>query len=126
MVNTRPICLRLDSQATDFACFLTRCSAGINIAINNAMIPITTRSSINVKPVRILPLSRSGMIISNGVETFVPVATFVSCRKDLKGVGTKIWLSYHKAGELQPRRKLFSISFLGVEFLCSGGFLSAL
>ncbi len=31
---------------------------------------------------------------------------------------TKIWFSYCKAGELQPRRKLFSISFLGVEFFC--------
>jgi hypothetical protein len=31
-------------------CSLTRRNAGINIAINNAMIAITTKSSIRVKP----------------------------------------------------------------------------
>jgi hypothetical protein len=40
-------------QTTPRACFLTLCSAGINIAINNAMMAITTRSSINVKPLRL-------------------------------------------------------------------------
>jgi hypothetical protein len=50
MAKIVPHCLRFDWQITVFACFLTRCSAGINIAINNAMIAITTNSSINVKP----------------------------------------------------------------------------
>jgi hypothetical protein len=40
----------LDIQATACACFLTRCSEGINIAINNAIMAITTKSSIKVKP----------------------------------------------------------------------------
>jgi len=39
---------------TAFACFLTRCSAGIRIAINNAMIAITTNSSIKVNPLRLI------------------------------------------------------------------------
>jgi hypothetical protein len=37
-------------HADDLACCLTRDNAGINIASNNAMIAITTSSSISVKP----------------------------------------------------------------------------
>ena len=32
------------------ACFLTRCKAGINIAMRIAMMAMTTSNSINVKP----------------------------------------------------------------------------
>jgi len=46
--------LRFARQATVLACSFTRASAGINIAINNAMIAITTKSSIRVKPFRLL------------------------------------------------------------------------
>ncbi len=37
---------------TVLACFFTRCSAGINIAINNAIMAITTKSSISVNPLQ--------------------------------------------------------------------------
>jgi hypothetical protein len=63
-----PHCLRLAWQITDFACFLTRWSAGINIAINNAMIAITTRSSINVNPVRNLLVWQLGILIFKPVR----------------------------------------------------------
>jgi len=59
---------RFAIQTTVFACFLTRCSAGINIDINNAMIEITTSSSIKVNPVRNLLVPRLEILISNGVN----------------------------------------------------------
>jgi len=40
-------------QRTAFACFLTRASAGSNIDINSAIIAITTKSSTNVKALRL-------------------------------------------------------------------------
>ena len=48
--NATPHCLSFDWQPTALACLLTRCSVGSNIAINNAMTAITTKSSISVKP----------------------------------------------------------------------------
>jgi len=44
----------LAKQALDLACFLTRCKAGINIDNNSAIIAMTTKSSISVKPLRLL------------------------------------------------------------------------
>jgi hypothetical protein len=49
-----PICFRLDWHITAFACFFIFVSAGINIAINNAIIEITTKSSIKVNPLWLL------------------------------------------------------------------------
>ena len=46
-------CCRFPRQAVVLACLFTRFSAGINIDINSAMIAITTKSSINVKPIRL-------------------------------------------------------------------------
>jgi len=43
-------CLRLLRQTTRLPCSLALCRAGINIAINSAIIAITTRSSIRAKP----------------------------------------------------------------------------
>jgi hypothetical protein len=45
-----PHCFRFDWQTTALACLLTRCNVGSNIAINNAIMAITTKSSIKVKP----------------------------------------------------------------------------
>jgi hypothetical protein len=42
-----------DIQATACACFFTRCSEGINIANNRAIMAITTKSSIKVKAFRL-------------------------------------------------------------------------
>jgi hypothetical protein len=44
--------LSLLRHATLLPCLLTRCKAGINIAISSAMMAITTRSSIRVKALR--------------------------------------------------------------------------
>ena len=44
---------RLAIQATDWACFLTLCKAGIRIAISKAMMAMTTSSSISVNPLRL-------------------------------------------------------------------------
>jgi hypothetical protein len=63
MAKMVPHCLRFDRQRTVFACFLTRCSAGINIAINNAMIAITTSSSINVNPFRLHMIGSSPFLL---------------------------------------------------------------
>jgi len=54
---------RFDWQATVLACLLTRCSAGINIAISSAMIAITTRSSINVNPAPLESCFLTGQVI---------------------------------------------------------------
>ena len=48
-----PICFKLFLHTTPLACFFTRCSAGINIAINKAIIAITTKSSIKVNASRL-------------------------------------------------------------------------
>lgn len=42
-----------DRHAAAMACFFTRFSAGINIAISSAMMEITNKSSINVNPLRL-------------------------------------------------------------------------
>ena len=48
----RPICLRLLMHWARRAASRAACTAGKSSAINTAMIAITTRSSINVKPPR--------------------------------------------------------------------------
>ena len=40
--------MRFARQPIVLACFFTRCSAGISIAISNAIMAITTKSSIKV------------------------------------------------------------------------------
>jgi hypothetical protein len=45
-------CRKFDWHFTRFADARARVSAGIRIEINTAMIPITTRSSTSVKPLR--------------------------------------------------------------------------
>jgi hypothetical protein len=65
-----PHCLRFDWQATARACSRTRCKAGINIAINRAIIAITTKSSISVNPVINLLLILLEIFLSNGVKPY--------------------------------------------------------
>ena len=71
-----PHCLRFDRQATALACFFTRCNAGINIAINSAIMAITTKSSINVNPflriVSRIPDSRFSILVEYRVGLFQP------------------------------------------------------
>jgi hypothetical protein len=53
MEKTRLHWRSFDWHAAALACFLTRWSVAINIAINSVMIEITTKSSISVKPFRL-------------------------------------------------------------------------
>ena len=55
----RPHCFSNAWQATALACFFTRDRAGINIPISNAIIAITTKSSINVNPLRLYTITFS-------------------------------------------------------------------
>jgi len=48
-----PICFWLLEQTIFLPCSLTFCKAGISIAINIAIMEITTNSSINVNPCRL-------------------------------------------------------------------------
>ena len=77
-----PHCLRFDWQVAAFAYSLTRCSAGINNAINSAMMAITTKSSINVNPLR-NPARNWGdfriRLTCNGVKAPCESGTLLHC-----------------------------------------------
>jgi hypothetical protein len=49
--SVNPHCFKFDRQITDLTCFIALLSVDANIVINNVMTVITTKSSINVKPV---------------------------------------------------------------------------